>query len=187
MYQMTESPNTRSRAAILEAGFAAFAADPSASLADVAAAAGVGRATLHRHFSGRDDLLRAMALQALEDLAQAVDTQTSGATSHTDALRMALAALVPLGPRNWFLGQDALWKDPEVFAVRQRQQAEMAALVDAAKAEGGFARDVPTDWILASFDALLFAAWEQVRDEVLTPRQASDLAWRTLTTGLNGV
>jgi serine phosphatase RsbU (regulator of sigma subunit) len=50
----------RSRARILEAARRLFADDPRATTAQVAAAAGVSRSTLHRHFATRLDLVRAL-------------------------------------------------------------------------------------------------------------------------------
>lgn len=51
----------RSREQILRAALDRFADDPRTSLADVAATAGVGRSTLHRHFHTRADLTEALS------------------------------------------------------------------------------------------------------------------------------
>ncbi|WP_205753644.1 TetR/AcrR family transcriptional regulator [Arthrobacter ruber] len=48
---------SRTRQAIVAAAVTTLASDPSASLADVADAAGVGRTTLHRYFAERSDLV----------------------------------------------------------------------------------------------------------------------------------
>jgi AcrR family transcriptional regulator len=48
------------RARLVESARAAFRDDPSASLASIAKAAGVGQGTLYRHFSGREELLLAV-------------------------------------------------------------------------------------------------------------------------------
>lgn len=175
-------PNSRD--AIIEAAFQTFSRDPRASLADIAERAGVGRATLHRHFKGRDDLMVALAQAAMRELDEAVDTATADAQSHTEALRISLAAIIPLADRQWFLAHEPVNHDPEVEATYQRQLEELAEAIDAAKAEGGFSRDIPTGWIVQAFDHLTYAAWESVRAGEATPSQAASLAWRTLTTGL---
>lgn len=51
----------RRRERILSAAGELFERDPGASMAEVAAAAGVGRSTVHRHFSSRRELSRALA------------------------------------------------------------------------------------------------------------------------------
>ena len=63
---MTKSLRLSSRDAIIEAAFSVFSKNPSAALADVAERAGVGRATLHRHFASRDDLMRALSKIAIK-------------------------------------------------------------------------------------------------------------------------
>lgn len=54
---------SRTRDAILAAAGEALAADPTASLTDVTAAAGVSRATFYRHFESRAALLAALDLE----------------------------------------------------------------------------------------------------------------------------
>ncbi|THV24429.1 TetR/AcrR family transcriptional regulator [Glycomyces paridis] len=62
----------RSVRAILEAAERVLAADPAASLEQVATAAGVARTTVHRRFANRQALLDALADSAARQLAQAV-------------------------------------------------------------------------------------------------------------------
>lgn len=174
----------QARDAIIEAAFQVFGRDPAASLADVAERAGVGRATLHRHFKGRDDLMIALAHTAMRELDEAVDAATADARCYTEALRNSLAAIVPLADRQWFLARESVEHDPEVMAGYRRQLKELADAIDAAKAEGGFSADVPTNWIVQAFDHLVYAAWESVRAGEATANQAAALAWRTLTQGL---
>lgn len=175
-------PNTRD--AIIEAAFQTFSRDPRASLADIAERAGVGRATLHRHFKGRDDLMVALARAAMRELDEAVDAITVDAESYTEALRISLAAIIPLADRQWFLAHEPVDHDPEVKAAYQRQLKELAEAIDVAKAEGSFSRDIPTSWIVQAFDHLTYAAWESVRAGEATAAQAASLAWRTLTAGI---
>ena len=176
-----------SQAAILEAAFQTFSDRPGASLADVAARAGVGRATLHRHFSSREALMTALARAATAELNEAVDAAVADATSHTDGLRLALVAIIPLAQRQWFLAHElAVLQDPGVAAAYDADRSELCAAIDAAKAEGTFDPAVPTRWIAEAYDGLIYAAWEMVRDGDLTAGQAADLAWDTLTQGLAG-
>ena len=175
-------PQTRD--AIIEAAFQVFSRDSGASLADIAGHAGVGRATLHRHFRGREDLMIALARTAMRELDEASDAATRDATSYSDALRQTLHALVPLADRLWFLAHKPVEHDPDVAAAHRRQMQDLAEAIDAAKAEGLFAADLPTSWIAQAYDHLLYAAWESVRAGEATPAQAAALAWRTLTNGL---
>ena len=51
----------KSRRAILDAASGILARDRSASMSAIATATGIGRATLHRHFPTRNDLISAIA------------------------------------------------------------------------------------------------------------------------------
>lgn len=175
---------TNTRDAVIEAAFHLLNRDPTATLADIAAHAGVGRATLHRHFAGREDLLVALAKTAIEELDQAVDAATVDAPSYADGLRISLDVIIPLADRYWFLSREASEQDPAVSAAYDRQQRELADAIDGAKAEGSFAKDIPTAWIVQTYEHLIGAAWEAIRAGDIAPNQASALAWQTLTRGI---
>ncbi|MEM7430069.1 MAG: TetR/AcrR family transcriptional regulator, partial [Pseudomonadota bacterium] len=164
-----------------------FGKHPGASLAEVAKLAGVGRATLHRHFSSRETLMLALARTAMEELDTAIEAAAADAESHTDALRRILTAAIPLAERQWFLTHEPVMQDPAIKAAYRSDHEALCAAVDAAKAEGTFDPTVPTRWIAEAYEGLIFTAWAMVRDEEITPNQAADLAWRTLTGGLAAV
>ena len=63
----------RSVRAILEAAERVLAADPGASMEQIAEAAGVARTTVHRRFASRQALIEALAESAVRQLAQAVE------------------------------------------------------------------------------------------------------------------
>ncbi|MDH3692970.1 MAG: TetR/AcrR family transcriptional regulator [Gammaproteobacteria bacterium] len=176
-----------SRDAIIVAAFRLFNENPSASLADIAERAGVGRATLHRHFASRDELMIELAKSAIKELDAAVDRAAAHAQSYTQALKLSMEAIVPLADRQWFLYRETVEDHPEIHTQLQRQANELADAVSQARKEGSFDPDVPTEWIVKAFDMLTFAAWELVRGGELTPKQAGELAWRNLTTGLGVV
>ncbi|MEM6619281.1 MAG: TetR/AcrR family transcriptional regulator [Pseudomonadota bacterium] len=182
--QPTTRPTTKD--AIIEAAFIVFAAHPGAPLAEVATRAGVGRATLHRHFPKRADLMNALSLVAVKELDQAVAAATADAQTAAEALSLALHSIVPLANRQWFLSQE--WHDlsPEVDAAHAFGRGELHATFEAAKREGAFGRHVPTRWLIEAYENLIYSAWSLVRSGDATPKQAADLAWRTLTLGLKG-
>lgn len=172
--------------AIVEAAFQLFARNSGATLGDVAAHAGVGRATLHRHFASREDLMRALAKTAFDELTVAVDTANQDATSYSDALYRSLTAIIPLADRQLFLASDPIVNDTEIASLYAQDRQELTDLVLACTEEGLFDKTIPTAWLVESYEALVYAAWTMVRDGHTTPLQAADLAWRTLTSGLKG-
>lgn len=171
--------------AILQAGFDVFSKNSSASLDKIAKRAGVGRATLHRYFSSRDDLIEALAWAAMEELNQAVEEAVKDAQSYTEGLRLALTAIVPLSNRQLFLTNEPLDKSPKIAEAYLKDQHELMADIEKAKQEGAFSPEVPTKWIAECFEALTYAAWMMVKNGEATHKQAADLAWRTLTAGLS--
>lgn len=181
---MKTSIRPPTRDAIIDAAFAVLSKNPSAALSEVAERAGVGRATLHRHFASRDDLVRALALQANQEMDEAIDVACTPAETYSEAVRLALQALIPLGDRHGFLALELFSGNAEMQAEFARQSRETAELVEAAKREGLFDKAVPTSWIVQAFDHLIYAGWESVSAGKTTPDQAADLAWRTLTNGL---
>ena len=183
---MKHSARLSSRDAIIQAAFAILSRDSGATLTEIAERAGVGRATLHRYFPSREDLIRALAWMAIEEIDQAAAGVAEAAGSFSEALEKVLGALIPLGDRHGFLAREPVEQDSAITAEFERQMRETRELVEAAKREGAFDTSVPTGWIVQAYEHLLYAAGESVRAEDITPAQSADLAWRTLTSGLGG-
>ncbi|MEM7439945.1 MAG: helix-turn-helix domain-containing protein [Pseudomonadota bacterium] len=174
----------KSQSAIIEAAFSVLSKTPAATLADIAKAAGVGRATLHRHFSGRADLISALARIAMAELDAAIDAATKDARSYSHGLELTLQASIQLADRQWFLANETFDNAPDIAAAYIASRKELEAAIDQAKKEGTVAVDLPTSWVAGTFEALIYVAWEQVQNEELTPKQATALAWRTFTSAM---
>ena len=155
-------------------------------LGDVAQRAGVGRATLHRHFPGRPELMRALAKIAMAELDAAVEQATAEATTYEEGFRLSLLAIVPLANRQWFLANEGLEADPVIAAAYDAGLEELRHDVEKAKEEGAFDPNVPTAWIVEAYENLTYAAWSLVRSGEATPKQAAELAWQTLSQGMKG-
>lgn len=126
----------------------------------------------------------ALTLAAAQELEETVDAAVADCTTYTDGLRVALRAMLPLASRYMFLSTEAAQNDPRVTETYAKQTRALADDIEAARAEGTFAADVPTAWIIEAYENLLFAGWAMIVAEEATPKQAADLAWRTLTQGL---
>lgn len=163
-------------------------ADPAASLGDVAKAAGIGRTTLHKLYPTRHALLVALAHDAL-DLLERTDREAGlddapGAQA-PEVLRRLVATTIPLGPRMAFLRRErSLDAEPELAARLEALDAPVRALVRRAQAEGVFRADLPDEWIVASLNSLIFAAWALIARGEIAPVAAPELMMRLLLGGI---
>lgn len=179
----TEPQSTKD--SLLSAAINVLSTRPAATLAEIAEAAGVRRVTLHRLVGTRDDLLREIAMRSLAEMDEACQKAVENAQSAIAALRASVEALVPVGDRCHFLWTQAkVWEEPSVAKEVARQNAELAALIDAAKAEGSIATDIPNAWIIAAIEAVVFAALTSARAGDVAVNDAGTLATRTLFAGL---
>jgi AcrR family transcriptional regulator len=147
--------------------------DPGAGMADVAAAAGVSRATVYRHFPTREALVTAIHAQAFELAKQTLAEAELDRGSATEALKRLTPAWLGLVERYAFVERPE--PDPE------RKRALGAPLL-ALFARGGFKS--PPEWSVRAFGALLLAGAKAVNDGTLTHDEAADLVFRTLMEGL---
>jgi TetR/AcrR family transcriptional regulator, mexCD-oprJ operon repressor len=178
------SNNTKER--ILAAAFQVFGVNPGASILDVANKAGVGRATLYRHFASRHALMVELAQIADHELNCAVETATKDASSHMEGLELALRAIIPLADRQWFLALEPVQNDPKIAALYHAGTQELLETIKAVRKERTFGEDLPDVWIAEVYDGLIYAAWKMVHRGDFDPEQAAELAWQTFLTGIRG-
>lgn len=181
---MNDRPET-TRDSLVEAAICVLAARPTATLSDIAQAAGVKRVTLHRLIGTRDELLKEIAIRSLTEMDEACRNAAENSKSAMDALRASVEALVPVGDRCHFLWTQAeVWEEPSVAKETARQHEELSELIDGAKSEGSIQPDIPNAWIIAALEAVVFAALTTARAGNIAPNDAGKLAVRTLFAGI---
>ncbi|HEX6023219.1 MAG TPA: TetR family transcriptional regulator [Solirubrobacter sp.] len=153
---------------IVEVAARVFADDPGAGMAEVAAAAGVGRATVYRHFPTREALVEAIRDQALRDAEQALAECRLDEGSATDALRRLCAAWLEVAER-YALTQPQRERRPVL-------SEPLIALFERGRAGGEFSPELPAQWMARAFGALLLAG---ARDGT-----ESEVVFRTLLRGV---
>jgi AcrR family transcriptional regulator len=158
-------------------------ADPAASLAEVAAAAGIGRTTLHKHYATRDDLLTAVGYRAIEVCRQAVDSV--GRSDPDGGLRALVAALIPIGAQLAFLWRTPAFDHmPDLEERWTAVEERVLAVLRRAQQLGLVAADVPDWWLRQMLASVVYVAAESVREGRLAPLDAPGLALRTFLRGL---
>ncbi len=177
------SPRRSTRDAIIDAAIRLWSRNPGATFSEVALHAGVGRATLHRHFRNRDELLTVLAEICIEETNEAVAATIVQGESPRRQLQGMFEAVIPLGDRYSFLYRVEIG-DEHTTAGYRRQLDQVAGLVGRLKSEGAVAADVPTAWVVAQIDQLIWSAWNEVASGRIAAADAANLATRTLLHGL---
>lgn len=175
------------RERIVAAAARVWAADPSAPLDAIATAAGVGRATLHRHFAGRAALVRTAALDGIAALEAALDAAALDTRAPADALEAAVSVLVHAGDRLHFVlyAAESL-DDADVADAERRVDARLVPVLARALDAGVLHAELPAAWHFRAIEALAYAAWTAVARQELAARDASSLVFETILRGLGG-
>jgi TetR/AcrR family transcriptional repressor of mexCD-oprJ operon len=170
----------RNVTAILDAAEALLRERQQASIAAVAARAGVSRVTVYAHFATRQAILEAVVERAVARAVTAFDAATSGAASAPEALERAItASWAELSRHTGIAEAAAAQLSPE--ALRKAHDAGNAharRMFEAGMERGEFRDDVPSAWLVSVYHALLHAAGDDVR----AGRLDSDTALHALIT-----
>jgi TetR/AcrR family transcriptional regulator, mexCD-oprJ operon repressor len=136
----------RVSAAILEAAAKVLAADgDQASMLDVAAAAGVGRATVYRYFPSRQVLLDELADVAVEHAGERLTAAGLDRVPAREAVSRAVRALVGVGDYFVVLARERVRPDPE--RLEAQIGARLRAVLERGQASGEIRDDVPASWL----------------------------------------
>jgi AcrR family transcriptional regulator len=159
------------RERLLRAAGAVFSSEGlDASMPLVAAAAGAGVASVYRQFPSKRELLAALVIRRLEQIAGAADDAAALPGCHWTALVDMLWTMVERESADDFLGQalHAVNDHPAVVAATARATLALDRLLAAARDEGRLRSDASTLDL-----RLLFAATRAAK-------QVEPAAWRRM-------
>ncbi|MEM7301486.1 MAG: TetR/AcrR family transcriptional regulator [Pseudomonadota bacterium] len=173
----------RSEEAILEAGIRVLLTNRSASMLEIADAAGIGRATLYRHFNSREALVKKLAFSCYENLSSALSPYAN--LTGKAAIEKIFDIAMPMADRFNFLIR--LWSfiedDEEVLEIERQTQRDMGYLFAQAKHNGEIDKSIPDVWLTAIFDNTLSAGWELIETDEADTDTATQLAKRSFFKG----
>ena len=165
----------RTAAAMLDAAARVFSEQgTAANLADVAAAAGVSRATLYRYYPNREALLQALAANALTELASRLNDAGLERATVKDGVERLARALVAVGDRYSVLASDQC--PPDEAEAERLVTAPMRAVFERGIASGDLRQDLPADVLLELFAGTLTAAFKLTQRHQLGTEEASAAA-----------
>ena len=144
----------RVKAASLEAAAEVLAArGEQASMADVAAAAGVARATVYRYFPSREVLLAELAQLAVEDAAAGLRAAHLESVPIPEAVERTVRSLVAVGDYFVVLARERVQPEPAQFDDGIGKP--LRALFERGQASGEIRPDVPAGPLTDSLVALV--------------------------------
>jgi AcrR family transcriptional regulator len=141
--------HARVSSAILEAAAAVLAErGEQASMADVATAAGMARATVYRYFPNREALFEALGRLAVEEAGERLLAGRLQEVAVPEAFERAVRSLVAVGDYFVVVSRESARPDPEEF--EQRIAAPLRGLIERAQSQGEVRDDLPASWLMES-------------------------------------
>ena len=192
---MPPAPEARRRRAdarqnaarILDAAVSCLARDPQATMAEVAAAAGVGRVTVYAHFASRESLVEAALVHLLDRGERVLD--------QVDLAGEPLAALASLVDAGWLLmaeagsvlraAQDVL-PHGRVQELHAGPAARVTELVERGQRTGAVRSDLPATWLTSALHHLLKGVADDVARGAVDAADAPRLVVAFATAALQG-
>lgn len=171
---------------ILEAAERVLAADPTATMEQIAAAAGVARTTVHRRFATREALVEALATWATERFHQAVEAARPLTSPPLVALHQVTANVLQVKIGWSFAMSRTAPSDPEAARVHADVLAQCDRLFRRAQEAGLMSADTDLEWARRVYYALIHEATEEGR-EIVDIGAVDQLAARVVDTLLHGV
>ena len=163
-----------------------LSAAPAASMEEMAAAAGISRATLFRRYPNRQLLVSAVARAAAQAYVAATDAARLEEGPPDEALRRLLAALAPLGVRFGLLTSQPLddLVEKELLTLVRESDEQLRALVRRGQEEGVFRVDLSAEWVAIMVTWLLVGGADGVRLGQLAAREVERLVTETVLSAL---
>jgi TetR/AcrR family transcriptional regulator, mexCD-oprJ operon repressor len=168
-------------ARILDAAAACLSRSTTASVGEIAQAAGLGRVTVYGHFPSREALVEATLARLLEQ----GETVLAGLDLTCDP-RQALRALIE---SSWRLIADAgavleaaqsALPPGRIRELHAKQARRVEALIRRGQSEGSFRADLPATWLVSVLYHLLKGAAADVASGRLDPADAPRLIVATV-------
>lgn len=141
---------------IVDVAATVLARNPKATLQDIAVAVGLHRATLHRHFRSRDDLLAALRARSAARMLGALDTAEAADVPSADRMalftRLVLENAVPTGL--WrFTTYHGAGMDEHAVELVQRT----VAIVEEGRAAGVLRTDLTGEQLRAIWTGVVYS------------------------------
>ncbi|MFI6738435.1 TetR/AcrR family transcriptional regulator [Nonomuraea sp. NPDC050451] len=172
----------RNIAAILAAGTRLLSADPTASVADIAKAAGVGRVTLYGHFPSREALVDAVLDHAVEtaDAVLADDSLDTAPAPEAMARLLRSSWEVLDRHRRLFMAADRVLATERIREHHERPLRRVERLIVRGQRAGDFRTDLPSGWLVTTFFSIIHSAAQEREAGRLAPEEVELVLTKTM-------
>ncbi len=152
---------TVDREQVLRTAAALLSRKATATMDEVAKSAGIGRATLHRHFAGRDALVKALEELGIREFEAALDTARLDEGTAEEGLRRLIAEIEPAaGLLAFLVTENQLFEGAHVNEGWGRLDARVSAHFRRGQQQGEFRIDLTPAWLTEALYGLIgTGAW----------------------------
>ncbi|GGK81375.1 TetR family transcriptional regulator [Streptomyces flaveus] len=156
------------RSHVLRSAAALLTRKSTSTMDEVAKAAGISRATLHRQFAGRDALVRALEELGIEECEAALDAARLDEGSASDAVRRLVREIEPAaGLLSFLYTENQLFEGEQQNEGWARLDARISALFRRGQESGEFRIDLTPAWLTEALFALIAScAWVVLNGKV---------------------
>jgi TetR/AcrR family transcriptional regulator, mexCD-oprJ operon repressor len=168
--------------AILDAAERLLERGGQPTIVAVASEAGVSRVTVYAHFATREQLLEAVVERSVQKTSEALDGVEPEQGPPLDALQRVIDIGWRELDRNNAIAQAAgeLLTPEALKRTHRAAHRRLRKLIDRGCRSGEFRTDVPAEWLVSAFHALIHAAGEDVRAGRMGPGAALEALRTTL-------
>ncbi|MGL5816688.1 MAG: TetR/AcrR family transcriptional regulator [Phycicoccus sp.] len=170
---------------MIDAGARVLSRNKSASMGDVAQAAGISRATLHRLFPGREALVEAIVERACERALEIFDAVGVDDSPCPEGLRRLAEEMIPTA-HFWVIAitEPVIDIVPRLAKDAAGLEDRLVEMMRRGQRDGALRQDLPPRWMAYFFGTSLVTVHEAVVEGILAPRDAVDVL---IDSALNGI
>lgn len=169
----------RNRSAVVEAAVAILSEDRNASMQAIAEASGLGRTTVYRHFSSREELISALFAMLIEESRQATNDLVRNSASAESLFSELGGVLIRVTQRYLFLDNLAPSGEEAIRASATPADPLVDFIIEA-QGRGEVRGEVSARWIQISIMQLAKGAVQEQIAGVLSQEEAGKLLGDTL-------
>ncbi len=158
---------------------------PNATQDEIAKAVGVSRATLHRHFAGREELLHGLLSAAADTMHEALrnaDLERGDCTSAAERLVAASMESAPYLALMYTLSQDEI--PASTYPIWEEIDAAVTGLFERGQSSGEFTTRMSPIWMSEALFSLVAGAVWAVRSGRCAQRDFPQMITRMLLSGI---